>query len=132
MGEAGRTEYSTRKVRKVKEKKSKGERVEKETGRKNYPGIEGNEGFPGGSETNCQCRRHRRRRREFDPWVGKIPWRREWQPTPIFFPGEFHEQRSLVGYSLRTWTRLKTRAHTHTHTHTLSLSLSLNERVKER
>ena len=35
-----------------------------------------------------------------DPWVGKIPWRRKWQPTPIFFPGEFHGQRSLAGYSL--------------------------------
>ena len=35
----------------------------------------------------------------FDPWVGKSPWRREWQPTPVFLPGEFHGQRSLVGYS---------------------------------
>ena len=35
----------------------------------------------------------------FDPWVGKIPWRREWQPTPVFLPGEFHGQRSLEGYS---------------------------------
>ena len=34
----------------------------------------------------------------FDSWVRKIPWRREWQPTPIFLPGESHEQRSLVGY----------------------------------
>ena len=34
-----------------------------------------------------------------DPWVGKIRWRREWQPTPVFLPGEFHGQRSLVGYS---------------------------------
>ena len=34
----------------------------------------------------------------FEPWVGKIPWRREWQPIPIFLPGEFHGQRSLVGY----------------------------------
>ena len=32
----------------------------------------------------------------FDPWVGKIPWRRKWQPTPVFLPGEFHGQRSLV------------------------------------
>ena len=31
----------------------------------------------------------------FDPWVGKIPWRREWLPTPVFLPGEFHGQRSL-------------------------------------
>ena len=35
----------------------------------------------------------------FDPWVGKIPWRRAWQPTPVFSPGEFHRQRSLAGYS---------------------------------
>ena len=35
----------------------------------------------------------------FDPWVGKIPWRRKWQPTPVFLLGEFHGQRSLAGYS---------------------------------
>ena len=35
----------------------------------------------------------------FDPWVAKIPWRWAWQPTPVFLPGEFHGQRSLVGYS---------------------------------
>ena len=40
------------------------------------------------------CGRHR-----LNPWVGKIPWRREWQPTPVFFVGEFHGQRSLAGYS---------------------------------
>ena len=34
----------------------------------------------------------------FDPWVRKIPWRREWQPTPVFLSGEFHGQRSLAGY----------------------------------
>ena len=34
----------------------------------------------------------------FDPWVGKIPWRRAWQPTPVFLPEESHRQRSLVGY----------------------------------
>ena len=36
----------------------------------------------------------------FDPWVGKIPWRRAWQPTPVFLPGESNGQRSLAGYSL--------------------------------
>ena len=35
----------------------------------------------------------------FSSWVGKIPWRREWLPTPPFLPGEFHGQRSLVGYN---------------------------------
>ena len=33
-----------------------------------------------------------------DPWVGKIPWRRAWPPTPVFLPGESHGQRSLEGY----------------------------------
>ena len=37
----------------------------------------------------------------FSPWVGKIPWRRKWQPTPVFLPGESHGQRSLVGYTSR-------------------------------
>ena len=45
-----------------------------------------------------QCRRAR-----FDTWVGKIPWRREWQPIPVCLPGEFHAQRSLVGDS--PWSR---------------------------
>ena len=35
----------------------------------------------------------------FDPWVEKIPWRREQQPTPVFWPGEFHGERNLAGYS---------------------------------
>ena len=35
----------------------------------------------------------------FDPWVGKIPWKRAWQPIPVFLPGESHGQRSLVGCS---------------------------------
>ena len=37
----------------------------------------------------------------FDPWVRKIPWRRKWQPIPVFLPGESHGQRSWVGYSQR-------------------------------
>ena len=39
----------------------------------------------------------------FDPWVGKMPWRRKWQPSPVFLLGEFHGQRSLAGYS--PWAR---------------------------
>ena len=51
-------------------------------------------GFPGVSdgEECLQCRRP-----GFDPRVRKIPSRREWQPIPVFLPGEFHEQRSLAG-----------------------------------
>ena len=52
-----------------------------------------------GKESPCQCRRHKRC--GFNPWVGKIPWRRKWEPTPVFLPGEFLGQRSLVGYSPR-------------------------------
>ena len=48
-------------------------------------------------DLDSQCRRYRRW--EFDSWVGKIPWRREWQPTPVFLPGKSHRQRSLAGYS---------------------------------
>ena len=47
-----------------------------------------------GKESTCQCRGH-----GFDPWVGTISWQREWQPTPVFLLGEFHGQRTLVGYS---------------------------------
>ena len=65
-------------------------------------------GFPGGSvgkESACQYRRHKRC--GFDPWIGKIPWKRKWQPTPIFLPGKFHEQSSLAGYSpLSQWCHL--------------------------
>ena len=46
-------------------------------------------GFPGGTsgkESACRCRR--RERLGFSPWVGKIPWRTEWQPTPVFLPGK--------------------------------------------
>ena len=46
---------------------------------------------------SCQGRRHKRH--GFDPWVGKIPWKRKWQPSPVFLPGEFHGQRSLAGYN---------------------------------
>ena len=58
------------------------------------------EGFPGGSsgkEPACQCRRPRRQ--GLDPWVRKSLWRRAWQPTPGFLPGESRGQRSLAGCS---------------------------------
>ena len=47
-----------------------------------------------GKESACQCMRHC-----FDPWVGKIPWGKKWQPTPVFLPGESHGQGNLVGCS---------------------------------
>ena len=54
-------------------------------------------GFPGvsdGEESRLQCGRP-----GFDPWVGKIPWRRECQPTLVFLPGESYGQKSLAGYN---------------------------------
>ena len=56
--------------------------------------------FPGGTnskEPACKCKRHKRT--GFDPCVGKILWRRAWQITLVFLPGECHGQRSLAGYS---------------------------------
>ena len=55
--------------------------------------------FPGstrGEEPACQRRRHKTP--SFGPWVGKVPWRRKRQPTPVFLPGDSHGQRSLAGY----------------------------------
>ena len=47
------------------------------------------------STSQCwRCKRHR-----FDPWVGKIPWNRKWQPAPVFLPEKFHGQKSLAVYS---------------------------------
>ena len=72
-----------------------------------------------GKQAACQCKR--RRRGGFNLWVEKIPWRGKWQPTPVFLPGKFHEQRILAGYS--PWGRKEsdmtecTRTHTHAHTH---------------
>ena len=47
------------------------------------------------------------------PWVGKIPWRREWPPTPVFLFGESHGQRSLVGYSCKESRHRSDLTHTH-------------------
>ena len=54
-----------------------------------------------------RCKRH-----QFDPWVGKIPWSRKRLPTPVFLPGKFHGQRSLVGYS--PWGRKESDMTEHT------------------
>ena len=59
-------------------------------------------GFPGGASGKEPAGRRRRcERPELDPWVGKTPRRRAWQPTPVFLPRESHRQRSLAGCSLR-------------------------------
>ena len=66
-------------------------------------------GFPGGAtgkELAYWCKRQKKRR--FFPWVGKIPWKRAWQPTPVFFPGESHGQGSLLSYGPQGHTELDT------------------------
>ena len=55
--------------------------------------------FPGGASGNLPANAGDIMRCGFDPWVRKIPWRRAWQPTSIFLPGEFHEQRHLGGHT---------------------------------
>ena len=56
-------------------------------------------GFPGGSVVKNPPAQQEMQEMWLDPWVGKIPWRRAWQPTPVFLPGESHGLGSLVGYS---------------------------------
>ena len=57
-----------------------------------------------------ECRRH-----GFDPWIRKIPGRREWLPTPVFLPGEYYGYRSLVGCS--PWGHKESNMTKHSHTH---------------
>ena len=54
--------------------------------------------FPGGSAVKILPAVQEVQEMWFDPWVGKIPLRRAWQPTPVFLPGESHGQKSLAGY----------------------------------
>ena len=65
-----------------------------------------------GKESACQRRRYKRHR--LDPWTGKIPWRRAWQPSPVFLPGKSHGQRSLTGYSPQGCKESDTTEHVHT------------------
>ena len=63
-------------------------------------------GFTGGSsgkKSVSQCRRHKRR--GFDPWVGKIPWRRKWQLPPVSLPGKSHRQRSHGATKSQRWPK---------------------------
>ena len=62
-------------------------------------------GGTSGKEPTWQCRRQKRR--GFDPWVGKIPWRRAWQPSPVRLSGESHGQRATVHRVAQSWTWLK-------------------------
>ena len=74
-----------------------------------------------GKESACNARDL-----AFDPWVGKIPLKREWLPALVFFPGESHEQRSLAGHSPRGGTELDTTEVTY-HAHITQNSTELKK-----
>ena len=79
------------------------------------PHIQNSSGAPrwlGGKESACQCMRHKRSR--FNPWLGKITWRRKWQPTLVSLPGKFYGQRRLAGCSPRDCKKSNTSEHTPT------------------
>ena len=59
----------------------------------------------------------------FDPWLGKIPWRRKWQPIPVFLTGKSHGQRSLAGYS--PWSHRVRQDWVSMHTRSLKFCLCL-------
>ena len=68
-------------------------------------------GFPGGSVVeNPLANEGDARDAGLIPWVGKIPWRRKWQPTPVFLLEKSHGQRSLAGYSPKSRVQLSTHA----------------------
>ena len=82
--------------------------------------------FPGGSDGKASCLPCRRPR--FEPWVGKIPWRRKWQSTPVLLPGKSHGQRSLVGHGVaksQSWTRLSDFTSRHVNTAVLLFLVEL-------
>ena len=66
-----------------------------------------------GRASACHCRRPR-----FDPWIGKIPWRRKWLPTPVFLLGKSHRKGSLEGYSHKVFVGSQIAINTCTHTNT--------------
>ena len=82
-----------------------------------------------GKEHACWWRRHKRH--QFDPWVRKIPWKRVWLSTPVFFPGESHGQRSLMGYSPRGLKESDmTEATEHAHTQERRTALAKHHHCK--
>ena len=74
-------------------------------------------GFRGGSKLKNLPAMWETEKNKFDLWIRKIPWRRKWQRTPVFFPGKSHGQ-SLALYSPWGHKELDTTEYTHTHTHT--------------
>ena len=72
----------------------------------------------GASDKEPTYQRKRLKRCRFDPWVQKLPWRRAWQPSPVFLPGESQGQRiwrATVNRVTKGRTRLKRLSFTHSH-----------------
>ena len=86
-----------------------------------YPYIEGYHTRLSGKESACQCRRCRRH--GFSPWLGKIPWRRKWQPTPVSLAGKSHGQWNLADYG--PWGHKESDM-----TEQLNITHSYNDRAK--
>ena len=70
--------------------------------------------FPGGSVVKNLPAKQEMQETWVQSWVGKISWRRKWQPTPVFLPEKCHGQRSLVGYSPQAHKELDMTEHRHT------------------
>ena len=68
-------------------------------------------GFPGGTVVkNPPANAGDTRRCGSNPWIGKIPWRRTWQPTPVFFPREYKDRKAwwaTLHRVTKSWTQLK-------------------------
>ena len=89
-------------------------------------------GFSGGAsskEPACQYRRCKRSR--FDPWVGKIPWKKKWQPTLVFLSGESHGQRSLAGYSAWGCKESDTTEWLNTYAHSTSINCLIHHLINQ-
>ena len=77
--------------------------------------------FPGGSDNKVSV--YKCGRPGFNPWVGKIPWRRKWQPTPVLLPRKSHGRRSLVQATVHAVAKSRTRMSDFTYSQVLYLAL---------
>ena len=83
-----------------------------------------------GKESACQCQRHKWC--SFNLWVGKMPWRKEWQPTPVFLLGKSHGQRSLAGYSPWGHKELVMTDPLRAHTHSLNSKTRFHSQIQQK
>ena len=85
-------------------------------------------GFPSGSVVKTSTHNAKCRRLGFNPWVGKIPWRKAWQTTPVFLFGKsYGQRRGTVRRAAKSQTLLK-QLRTHTHMHVYLEDMKVNKR----